>query len=191
MSRLPRQHAPGAVLSSNPLAAGVQLDHGAPGLQATCQLSCHRRGHSVSSWRSARFHLAQRSPTTCLLSPGERPTPARGGLAPASISFDYVTNAAGSTHGDGRTARSATAVPGPAPGAAVERVGGQFAHGAQSVARDLYRLPLDAATGSAGDHRGSDDAALGFDHAVNGAGECLAATRPRCRPTASLTTSTR
>ncbi|HET6147127.1 MAG TPA: hypothetical protein VFH68_06310, partial [Polyangia bacterium] len=174
---------PAQVLNSGnaALAAGVQLDHGAPDLQGDCA-GCHVTGAATqwSSWRSARFHLAGgANPTTCLpCHAGERPTSTAAWTSASykTSPFDYLTNAAGATHGDGQDCALCHGGPGTgAWGGTQNWVGGRFTHGAQTVARETciachstQRPDLQPGTTAA-----TMATALGFDHATNGAGECF------------------
>lgn len=163
------------------LPAGVQVDHSAPEFQGDCT-GCHTTGAATqwTSWKSAKFHLAGgASPTTCLpCHTGERPTSTTAWTSATykTSPFDYVTNAAGATHGNGQDCALCHGGPGTgAWGSTQNWAGGRFTHGPTSEAQDTciachstQRPDLQPGTTAA-----ATATAIGFDHAVNGAGECL------------------
>jgi cytochrome c551/c552 len=159
--------------------AGQQFDHAsAPGDCA----SCHAKSASTAfaSWAGGQFHAAgSANPPTCLpCHAGERPvsmttwTSATYKGAP----FDYVTNAAGIKHGDGLDCATCHAGPGGgAWGGTQTWAGGHFTHGPATISaktciacHSTQRPDVQPGTTAA-----AAAAALGFDHAQNGAGECL------------------
>jgi hypothetical protein len=137
---------PVAVLSSAAasLPAGLTFDHANAVATGDCA-GCHG---STATWAGGRYHAAgSASPTTCLpCHAGERPSatvnPVSGwnSLTYTSAPFDYTTNAAGITHGDGQDCAVCHKGPGThgaTPGAwGVSQTfeGGRFAHGPGTVA---------------------------------------------------------
>ncbi len=134
-----------------------------------CQ-ACHA---STSTWTGGKVHTTTSpTPATCLpCHESARPVSAAGWVGPyASSPFDYGTNAAGITHGDGLDCAQCHAGPGTgAWGVNANWRSGHFDHGPTSVAAttcitchstqrpDLLSPPADP----------------GFDHAVNGASDCI------------------
>ena len=163
--------APGAALP-----AGVQFDHAAAEAQGDCA-ACHS---AVTVWTGGRHHHpGDANPTSCLpCHEGERPTSTAGwtDAGYASAPFDYGTNALGVTHGDGQDC--ATCHSGPGTGGSwggTERwAGGRFPHGAGTVAATTCAVchqaqRPDRLLGQAA----AATALAGFDHAVNGTGDCI------------------
>jgi hypothetical protein len=173
---------PAAVLTSGnaALPAMVTFDHRAqatPGECATCHAASG--GAGWASWAGGRFHLAgSATPTSCLpCHAGERPTSASGWASttyPASP-FDYGTNGAGVTHGDGQDCVACHAGPGTgAWGSSQNWVGGHFDHGPATAAATTC---VSCHTTQRPDLQPGATAAamatlLGFDHSLNGTGDC-------------------
>ena len=174
---------PSGVLTSanSSLAPGTTLDHGAPAVQGDCA-SCHATGGATqwSSWRLGKLHPAgAAAPATCLpCHAAERPTTTSGWISTTykSSPFDYVTNAVGTTHGDGQDCALCHGGPGTgAWGGTQNWAAGHFAHGPQTVSRatclachSTQRPDLQSGTTAA-----AMATALGFDHSLNGTGECF------------------
>jgi hypothetical protein len=166
--------------ASATLPAGVQVDHTAPELQGDC-VGCHTGSATqFSAWKSAKYHLAGgASPATCLpCHGGERPTSTATWTSTTykNSPFDYVTNAAGATHGDGQDCALCHSGPGTgAWGSTQNWAAGRFSHAATTAAHDTciachstQRPDLQPGTTPA-----AMATLLGFDHAANGNGECL------------------
>ena len=167
---------PAVVLTSAnaALPPGVQFDHSAPAALGECA-ACH--AGSFTSWTGGGFHLVGgTTPSTCLpCHQGERPTSTAGWISTTyqSFPFDYVTNAAGVTHGAGQDCVTCHAGPGTGSwGGTQNWAGGYFAHAASPVAGNTCiachstqrpDLVLGAATAAA---------LLDFDHSMRGTGNC-------------------
>jgi hypothetical protein len=159
------------------LPAGLTFDHAAAGANGDCA-ACHAA--SSPAWSGGRLHRAgSANPASCLpCHEGQRPFSTAGWTSTsyATSPFDYGTNAAGVTHGDGQDCAACHAGPGTggAWGGRQSFVGGRFAHGPASVASStciachMSQRP-DLVLGPA------QAAALlgGFDHAVTGTGDCI------------------
>ncbi len=177
----PANTRPGVITSANAsLPAGMSFDHGAPGALGDCA-GCHAASAAggFASWAGGRFHQAgSASPTSCLpCHAGERPT-STAGWASATYTaspFDYGTNAAGITHGDGQDRARCHTGPGTgAWGSTQNWQGGHFTHGSSTVSGTTciachmsQRPDLQPGTTPA-----AVAALLGFDHSVNGTGDC-------------------
>lgn len=161
------------------LSAGISFDHaGATGDCAACHAAS--AAPSWSSWKQGKYHLAgDATPATCLpCHAGERPTSASGWSSATykTSPFDYGTNAAGSTHGDGQDCARCHAGPGTgAWGGTQNWVGGHFNHGAGTpsansciICHSTQRPDLQSGSSAA-----AAATALGFDHSTNGTGECI------------------
>ncbi|HEU4385550.1 MAG TPA: hypothetical protein VFR85_18845 [Anaeromyxobacteraceae bacterium] len=174
---------PAAALTSATAALPPQVtfDHRvAPGLDdcATCHAGAGPAG--FTSWSGGRLHLAAGSaPATCLpCHADERPT-STSGWASATFTaspFDYVTNAAGITHGDGQDCVLCHGGPGTgAWGGTQNWQGGYFIHGPGTpaattcIACHMSQRP-DLQPGATPQGMAS---ILGFDHSVNGTGDCF------------------
>lgn len=161
------------------LPAGVSFDHGAA--LDDCA-ACHAVSAAIATagWAGGKFHQAgDANPASCLpCHAGERPTSATGWRSAtyAASPFDYGTNAAGITHGDGLDCATCHAGPGTgAWGGTQNWVGGQFSHAAGTVASSTcvachmsQRPDLQPGATAA-----SAAALLGFDHFTNGSGDCF------------------
>lgn len=175
---------PAALLNSmnSSLAAGLEFDHGSPRALDDCQ-DCHARSATVqfADWTGGRFHRAgDTNPTTCLpCHAGARPTSTTGWMQAnyRNRPFDYVTNAAGITHGGGQDCAVCHTGPGTggAWGSNQNWQGGHFPHGAGTIATRTciachmtQRPDLLSGTTPA-----AMAALLGFDHSLNGTGECF------------------
>jgi len=161
------------------LTAGVTFDHQAGTALNDCA-SCHQASTTApwSSWRNGKFHLTgSANPTTCLpCHSGERPTGTTGWMSTTytRAPFDYGTNDAGVTHGDGLDCKSCHAGPGTGVwGSTQNWVNGNFVHGTGTpsattcIACHRSQRP-DLVLGVA-----QANTALGFDHSINGSGDCL------------------
>lgn len=162
---------PTAVLTSASasLPAKLQFDHQTPAAMGDCS-SCHQQ---TSSWSGGAFHAAgSPAPSTCLpCHAGERPT-SNAGWASATYMqspFDYGTNAAGITHGDGQDCATCHKSPG------MTWADGHFAHGSTTVSKSTciachstQRPDLQPGATAAG-----TATLLGFDHSINGTGDCF------------------
>ncbi len=177
---------PQAVLTSAAAAlpAQVTFPHAAAlGECATCHAAS---ANGWASWTGGRYHLAgATTPSTCLpCHAGERPTSATNWKSTtyAASPFDYGTNAANVTHGDGQDCAVCHGGPGTgAWGGTQNWVGGSFDHGPTSVAAanstcivchmsQRPDLPNNLPQGMTADGMAT---LLGFDHAKNGTGECF------------------
>ena len=173
---------PGVVTSATAaVPAGMSFDHGSGTALGDCA-SCHSASAAggFTSWAGGRFHLAgSASPTSCLpCHSGERPTGTAGWKSATYTSspFDYGSNAAGITHGDGQDCARCHTGPGTgAWGGTQNWVGGHFPHGASTVATSTciachmsQRPDLQPGATAA-----SMATLLGFDHSVNGTGDCF------------------
>lgn len=174
---------PGGVLTSGTAAlpAQVTFDHGAQAALGECTV-CHAAsaGSGFAAWAGGRFHLAgAAAPSSCLpCHDGERPTSAAGWLGSSFTAspFDYGTNAAGVTHGDGMDCAACHTGPGTgAWGGTQNWIGGHFDHGPATVAATTC---IACHTSQRPDLQPGTTAAavatlLGFDHAANGTGDCF------------------
>ncbi len=153
------------------MPANLQFDHAAGPALADCA-SCHTTGAATqwTSWSQARFHLpGSPTPTSCLpCHGGERPTTTAGWLSTTyrNSPFDYLTNSSGISHGDGQDCALCHANPGTgAWGSTQNWAKGYFTHGPATI----------SATTCVACHDTQRPAAVvsGFDHSVNGTGDCL------------------
>lgn len=159
------------------LPMGVSFDHQTTAALDDCA-GCHARSTLApwSSWTQGRYHLAgATNPTTCLpCHQGERPTSTTGWASTtySQAPFDYGTNAAGITHGNGLDC--AGCHPGPGTGAwgsTQNWQNGRFTHAPASAiaacvnCHSTQRPDLVIGVSAA-------NTALNFDHAVNGTGDC-------------------
>lgn len=164
------------------LPANLQFDHGTLGSSGDC-VTCHSRGGATqwTSFSKGQYHLAgAANPTTCLpCHAGERPTATTGWTSTAYTAspFDYGTNPAGVTHGDGQDCAGCHQGPGTggAWGGSQTWAGGHFAHGPTTVAGTTcvachmsQRPDLQPGATAAG-----MATLLGFDHSLDGTGECF------------------
>ncbi|HET6410698.1 MAG TPA: hypothetical protein VFG53_01475 [Anaeromyxobacter sp.] len=174
---------PGVLTSATAsVPAGLSYDHGSGPALGDCA-SCHAASAAggFASWAGGRFHLVQSStPTSCLpCHSGQRPTSASGWASTtySASPFDYGTNASGVTHGDGQDCATCHNGPGTGTwGTSQNWVGGAFPHGAGTPAATTCiachmseRPDLQPGTTAA-----AMAALLGFDHSVNGTGDCFA-----------------
>jgi hypothetical protein len=157
--------------------ASLTFDHASSGATGDCA-ACHAA--SSTTWSGGRFHPpSSANPASCLpCHAGQRPTSSAGWASTTfTVSpFDYGTNAAGITHGDGQDCAACHSGPGTggAWGGTQSFTGGHFPHGATTVAAGtciachLSQRP-DLVLGA-----GPAAAALGdFDHALQGTGDCF------------------
>ena len=169
------------MLSGGNVLAGLTFDHAGAGATGDCA-GCHS---GTTAWSGAKFHLAgSATPTSCLpCHAGQRPTSSTGWASTTYTDspFDYGTNAAGITHGDGQDC--ATCHTGPGTGGAWGGVqsftGGHFAHGAATVATstciachmsqrpDLVMGEAQAAAVL------KDPLGRSFDHVLVATGDCI------------------
>jgi hypothetical protein len=162
---------PGLLTSAPGLPAGVQFDHrGALG-------DCFRCHASTSSWAGGVFHAPGGSPTSCLpCHEGERPTSTSGWSAGYQAApFDYTGNT-GASHGAGLDCVACHGGPGTGTWGGTPRQNwrsGHFTHGpgtasaSSCIACHMSQRP-DLTLGAA-----PASALLGFDHALNGKGDCF------------------
>ncbi|HVO21595.1 MAG TPA: hypothetical protein VMU15_20215 [Anaeromyxobacter sp.] len=172
----------GLLTSANAsMPPGQSFDHTAPAALGDCA-SCHATAAATSgysSWAGGRFHHSgDTTPTSCLpCHGGERPISTSGWATSYTASpFDYVTNAAGITHGDGLDCAACHTGPGTGTwGSSQNWVNGHFAHGAGTAAAStciachMTQRP-DLQPGAT---EASAAALLGFDHTLNGTGDCF------------------
>src|SRR6266851_2973197 len=170
---------PNGVLTVSP--TNLQFDHTALVALADCA-SCHQSGSSAAQWASwagGKFHLSgNATPSSCLpCHAGERPTTTSTWTSTTytSAPFDYVPNPQGVNHGAGQDCAVCHAGPGTgAWGGTQNWVGGHFAHGASTISSNTciachssQRPDLQTGTNAA-----AMNALLGFDHSMNGTGDC-------------------
>ncbi|HUM00239.1 MAG TPA: hypothetical protein VLU24_12675, partial [Mycobacterium sp.] len=164
------------------LPAGVSFDHAEPISAATGDCAaCHAASSpSFASWRQGRFHsTGAANPPTCLpCHAGERPTSATGWTSTTykTSPFDYGPNVFGSTHGDGQDCALCHSGPGTgAWGGSQNWVGGHFDHGPTTHAAQtcIACHSTQRPDQQPGTTAAAAAAAIGFDHAAAGAGECL------------------
>ena len=163
--------------STSSLAAGIAFDHQDATAQGECT-ACHAASLSAPqpepqpqpslSWSGGRFHLADApTPQSCnACHEGQRPTSTADWGDPdyERAPFDFVTNAAGLTHGAGQdcvTCHTSTQA----------WQGGHFEHGADTpssttciACHSTQRPDLVVANAAT---------LLGFDHVDNGSGDCI------------------
>jgi len=171
---------PNGVLTVSP--TNLQFDHTASAALADCA-SCHQEGSSAaqwSSWTGGKFHLAgDAAPASCLpCHAAERPTTTSNWTSTTYTSspFDYVPNAQGISHGAGQDCAVCHTGPGTgAWGGTQNWVGGHFQHGASTISNNTcitchstQRPDLQPGTNAA-----AMAALLGFDHSINGTGDCF------------------
>ncbi len=153
---------------------GVRFDHvSAAGDCAGCHAT------STSSWAGVRFHLVGSAPPAACLPchAGQRPTSSAGWVSAgyAASPFDYGTNAAGVTHGDGQDCVTCHAGPGTGGtwGVSQSFSGGSFNHVGSPLAASscltchMSQRP-DVVIGQTPAFN-----LLGFDHVLSGFGDCL------------------
>lgn len=184
----PGQSQPGSCLdchaNSRPTAlltldGGLRFDHEVAPATEECA-RCHTKSApAFTSWSQGQYHFAgATNPATCLpCHAGERPTSTTGWRSTTYTAspFDYGTNAAGVTHGAGQDC--AGCHPGPGTGAwggTQNWQAGHFPHGPNTAAATTCSpchstqrpdlLPGATAPAMA--------TLLGFDHALNGTGDC-------------------
>jgi hypothetical protein len=156
---------------------GLSFDHVGSGAMGDCA-ACHAA--STAAWSGATYHRAgSANPTSCLpCHAGQRPTSNAGWTSTSyqASPFDYGTNAALITHGDGQDCAGCHTGPGTggAWGGTQSFVGGRFTHGPGTVATGtciachMSQRP-DLVMGA-----GTAAAALGgFDHSTLATGDCL------------------
>jgi hypothetical protein len=167
--------------ASAKVPAGMMFDHGSAAALGDCA-SCHAGAGPTrwTSWSGGKFHLAgNAAPSTCLpCHAGETPTSTAGWTSTTykTSPFDYVMNAQGIAHGDGQDCVTCHAGPGTgAWGGTQNWAGGTFKHGAGTpsattciACHSTQRPDLQPGATAA-----SANAAIGFDHAQNGSGECF------------------
>jgi hypothetical protein len=173
---------PSAVLTSGTasLPAGLSFDHASAAAMNDC-VACHTSSTTpFSSWSSGRFHASgSATPSTCVpCHQGERPTSTTNWASTSykSSPFDYVTNAQGIGHGDGQDCVTCHNGPGTgAWGGTQNWTGGKFTHGSATVAgttciacHSTQRPDLQP-----GQSEQSAATLLGFDHTLNGTGDCF------------------
>ncbi len=157
------------------LPSGLAFDHGHGDALGECA-ACHAASNpAFTSWSGGRFHAAAAAaPATCLpCHANERPASVTGWRSSSYTRspFDYGTNAQGITHGAGEDCAVCHA----SSVASGSWVGGVFSHAPTTVAagtcvacHSTQRPDLQPGATAAG-----MAATLGFDHALNGTGECL------------------
>lgn len=163
------------VLSGQALPAGVTFDHSAPDAQRDCT-ACHASG-TYTDWTDGRFHVVgDATPASCLpCHQGERPTTTANWDSPTfnRSPFDFVTNAAGVTHGDGQDCVQCHASSGTGTwGINQNWQDGFFDHAPGTVADETC---IACHSTQRADLVRADSTALlnGFNHATQGSGDCL------------------
>jgi hypothetical protein len=162
------------------LPAGLTFDHAATDARGDCS-ACHA---GTTTWAGGRRHPAgSANPASCLpCHEGERPTSTSGWTSASYTAspFDYVTNTSGVPHGAGLDCALCHKGPGTGGtwGGTQTFAGGHLDHatapaaGTSCVVCHSTQRP-DLVLG-----RTAAAAALqGFDHAVNGTGDCLSCHR--------------
>jgi hypothetical protein len=148
------------------MTAGLLFDHGSA--LGECK-DCHA---STTQWSGGKYHTTTApTPSTCLpCHDGERPTSITGWLGNYTTSpFDYVTNAAGDTHGAGQDCVVCHAGPGSGMwGVNQNWQRGDFQHTPTSVAATTC---ITCHTTQRPD-RLTPAVDAGYDHATNGTGDC-------------------
>ncbi len=165
--------------STASLPAGLVFDHQNQVALDDCA-GCHTAG-GVTQWSGGKFHLAgAAAPTTCLpCHSGERPSSTLNDVTTwqgsyTSAPFDYVSNSLNAKHGDGQDCAVCHTGPGTgAWGSTQNWQGGHYAHQAGTSAANTcinchtsQRPDLVLGVSQA-------STALGFDHSVNGTGDCF------------------
>lgn len=171
-----RPVGPVSTATTAQLPPGLTFDHDSPAALADCA-ACHA---STTAWSGGVFHKSgSANPATCLpCHAGQRPTSDTGWTSTVykSSPFDYGTNVAGITHGDGQDCAVCHTGPGTggAWGGLQTFVGGKFPHGPATVAATtciachMSQRP-DLVLGQAA----AKTALNGFDHAVVANGDCI------------------
>ncbi len=160
----------------------LQFDHSVAETLGDCA-GCHAQSGAApfASWAGGRFHQpGSATPSTCLpCHAGGRPLSAAGWASTsyASSPFDYGTNDAGVTHGDGQDCVLCHGGPGTggAWGSAQSWVGGHYGHDAGTPA-ELTCLACHSTQRpdvQPGATAASMKALIGFDHAQDGIGDCV------------------
>ena len=171
---------PSSLLTSSnaALPANLTFDHATGPALGDCQ-SCHLNGSSTqfTSWTGGVFHLAGAAPpASCLpCHSGERPSTTAGWVSPGyqTSPFDYGTNAAGITHGDGQDCVACHSGPGTGVWGGTPKqnwAGGGFVHGAASVSATTC---LNCHLSQRPDAAAKAVLPGNFDHSVNGTGDCF------------------
>jgi len=172
----------GILTSANSaVPAGLKFDHAAAAAQQDCS-SCHLQARMTgwSSWAPGTFHAAgSTTPATCLpCHESERPTSTAGWTNQSykKSPFDYVTNAMGTSHGGGQDCAGCHDGPGTGTwGGTQNWAAGRFSHAPTTIAattciacHTTQRPDVQPGTTAA-----AAATAIGFDHALNGTGECF------------------
>ncbi len=164
---------PNSVLTSaNGLPANLQFDHRVGDALGDCA-GCHLKSATTwAAWSGGTVHApGVPVPATCgSCHASERPTSLAGWVDPAfrNSPFDYVTNSSGITHGAGQDCAGCHTN-------TSNWSGGKFVHGPASLSATTcischlsQRPDLQAGTTPA-----AMATLLGFDHSVNGTGDCF------------------
>ena len=155
------------------LRVGLQFDHTQLAALADCA-SCHG---STTAWSGGKFHFAgSATPASCVpCHSGERPTSTAGWTSTTYTNspFDYVANATGAVHGNGKDCVTCHNGPGSGQwGGTQNFVGGHYDHAADApnscITCHMTQRP-DLLPGATAAQMAQ---LLGFDHSINGTGDC-------------------
>ncbi|MBX7100484.1 MAG: hypothetical protein K1X89_22390 [Myxococcaceae bacterium] len=171
----------GVLTSTNAtLPLNLSFDHQELDALGECA-TCHAKSApGFTTWAGGVFHATgSATPSTCLpCHAGERPTSTTGWKSTTYTKspFDYGTNAKGITHGAGADCVTCHGGPGTgAWGGTQNWVGGTFVHAGSALAANAcitchasQRPDLQPGATAA-----SMATLLGFDHSINGSGDCF------------------
>lgn len=163
--------------SNSSLVSSLEFDHGSAAGEGDCS-GCHTLRAPFSSWAQGVFHAAgSATPSSCgSCHAAGRPTSFASWTNPAftTAPFDYVTNANNIPHGAGLDCVTCHAGPGTGQwGVDQNWASGHFTHGPNSLSATTCischatQRP-DLVLG-----RAQANTVLGFDHALNGSGDCF------------------
>ncbi len=154
---------------------GILFDHTAPSAQGDCA-ACHASSAAINvSWTGGVYHaVGSTTPTTCLpCHAAERPIASTTWTNPTfkSSPFDYVTNSSMISHGDAQDCAACHNNAGTGTwGSNQNWAAGHFNHTPTSVAANTC---VACHTTQRPDLNGYDAGTVGFDHVLNGNGDCF------------------